>query len=90
MKLNGKKFGIEIEFYAPRDDYSLSPIDKVAAKLRATGIKVYSERNYLRQFHQQRGNEATWALGTDGSLSESNLGFGLELATPPLKFASGR
>jgi len=86
MKLNGKKFGIEIEFYVPRnyDTYTHgAPISHVAAKLKAIGIPVNAENRYLSGAHHARGDYRSWMLGTDSSLTE-DYGQGLELATPPL------
>jgi uncharacterized ParB-like nuclease family protein len=88
MKLNGRKFGIEIEFYVPRRNYDAAPLSFIAQKLRGIGVEVYAEARYLQGFHNNRATASDrhkWALGTDSSLHESHLGQGLELATPPLK-----
>lgn len=87
MKLNGKKFGVEIEFIAPRSrDYSSgAPISRIAERLRAVGIPLRAEATYLSGRHQSSGDFINWLLGTDSSLSGN--GEGLELATAPLSTA---
>lgn len=93
MKLNDKKYGIEIEFTFPNPaarNHSLqNAMENIANRLRKKGLKVVTVNRYYSGYHEKNNDMTNWCLSHDGSIEARFGESAAELISPPLKGEKG-
>ena len=97
MRLNNKKFGVEIECFVPvcrgyttsSDDLIKATYEILAAKLRQVGLSTAVSTTYQPNYHCRSHDTTNWLVERDGSLVGGPGFIGVEITSPPLKGKAG-